>query len=281
MSALLRNSSASAPSLTWGCGVDKTNCKELPAPPRGYFSQQKEDLGLVGNVFCDTCMHQRTYLEIGALDGFKYSNTLYLEKFFNWGGLLIEGHPHNAQNLIANRGKSGRNVIFNEAICRTPGTVNFTNNPGSGTAGVMETMDAEYMKKWSKRFRHGFVTVPCRPLSDLVRLAGIQEIDFFSLDVEGAELLVLQTFDWSVPVKMFCIELDREPDYVAQVHALLDAHGYTETTEFASTGLGKPPNTVFIHKSLNRTLSSRMQHCQLPANQRPCGHAQEKRRLGT
>ena len=118
-------------------------------------------------------------------------------------------------------------------------------------------------------------------LSDLVRLAGIQEIDFFSLDVEGAELLVLQTFDWSVPVKMFCIELDREPDYVAQVHALLDVHGYTETTEFASTGLGKPPNTVFIHKSLNRTLSSRMQHCQLPANQRPCGHAQEKRRLGT
>lgn len=39
--------------------------------------------------------------------------------------------------------------------------------------------------------------VPCGPLGDWLSLLRMKRVDFFSLDVEGAELLVLQTIDWS------------------------------------------------------------------------------------
>eukprot|EP00966_Prymnesium_polylepis_P116539 2693421-Prymnesium_polylepis.1 len=174
--------------LTWGCGSGNFSCLNSSGTPLRPHSQQGEDVALISNLFCDVCREQRIYLEIGALDGAMYSNTLALENGYNWGGLLIEGLPANARSLIANRGKSGRNVIFNEGICSGTGTVNFTNNPHVGTAGVPELMSKEYLKSWGRRFRHGTVVVPCRPLSKLLQLAGIQKIDFFSLDVEGAEL---------------------------------------------------------------------------------------------
>ena len=59
-------------------------------------TRRAEDISLVQHVFCDVCPKQRTYLEIGALDGLKYSNTVLLERGYNWGGLLIEGLPQNA-----------------------------------------------------------------------------------------------------------------------------------------------------------------------------------------
>ena len=80
--------------------------------PDGYQQtsrgQYKEDLWLVENYFCDICVApkyraptngiepgQRTFVEIGALDGRMYSNTFMFERHFEFGGLLIEGHPVN------------------------------------------------------------------------------------------------------------------------------------------------------------------------------------------
>ena len=35
---------------------------------------------------------------------------------------------------------------------------------------------------------------------------GIKYVDFFSLDVEGSEARVLATMDWTIPVRVWCIE---------------------------------------------------------------------------
>ena len=42
------------------------------------------------------------------------------------------------------------------------------------------------------------MAVPCRPLSSIMTDAGYHSADFLSLDVEGAEALVLQTIDPAV-----------------------------------------------------------------------------------
>jgi hypothetical protein len=42
----------------------------------------------------------------------------------------------------------------------------------------------------------------------LLAAADIRHIDFFSLDVQGAELSVLKTMDWSIPVEILLVELD-------------------------------------------------------------------------
>ena len=56
---------------------------------------------------------------------------------------------------------------------------------------------------------------------------GITHVDVFSLDVEGAELAVLETMDWGVGVDHWVIELDaRTPDKDQGVRDILKAHGF-------------------------------------------------------
>ena len=68
---------------------------------------------------------------------------------------------------------------------------------------MLDEMSANYLKYFGHRMTHNY-TVPCRPISAMLELAGVRSIDLFSLDVEGGELLVLQTFDWSIPVRLSC-----------------------------------------------------------------------------
>lgn len=66
------------------------------------------------------------------------------------------------------------------------------------------------------------------PLSTILGKFGVKEIDFWSLDVEGAELQVLQTFDFSsVRINVVCIEADgHDPARDQQVIEIMQSHGY-------------------------------------------------------
>ena len=263
--------------LIMPCSVAPT-CPYIK-PTRDKRSQMGEDLFVRKEFFCDVCppahlVHpvppsgsleagQRSYVEIGALDGLKYSNTFLLEHALGFGGVLIEGHPINAKKLARYRGagglfqwgQRGRNHIVREAVCSGRGTLTYTGLPGLGTAGGIEQMAPGYKAAWKSRFKHNF-TVPCRPIGEMIRGAGLKHVDFFSLDVEGAELIVLQTFDWSVTVGVWVIEADghsRHKD--AAVKALLLEHGYGL---YAKRGM----NEVYLPQASIVLAASRIAHCQ-------------------
>ena len=64
----------------------------------------------------------------------------------------------------------------------------------------------------------------------MLQKAQFRFVDFFILDVEGGELSVLETFDWSIPVCVWIVELDGEnPDKDAAVRALFKQQGYVES----------------------------------------------------
>ena len=46
------------------------------------------------------------FIEAGALDGEHLSNTLYMERFLNWTGILIEADPKSYDNLLKRNRKS-------------------------------------------------------------------------------------------------------------------------------------------------------------------------------
>ena len=72
-------------------------------------------------------------------------------------------------------------------------------------------------------------------LSDLFQQNGIKHVDLFHLDVEGAELTVLETFDWSIRIDMFVVEMDgTNPQKDAAVRELLHSRGYV--TPFSLLG---------------------------------------------
>jgi len=124
--------------------------------------------------------------------------------------------------------------------------------PSIPNAGSLVAFDAEIAgDNWDTT---GTVDVPCRPISAILHEAGVTHIDFFSLDVEGAELKVLQTFDFNISVGIWLVELDGSNPHKDQaVRNLLRWHGYIGTWQTdawniqdeCQTTLDCPYNEVF------------------------------------
>jgi len=166
------------------------------------------------------------FVEIGALDGITYSNTLMYEKCLGWDGLLIEGNPDSARKLL----QSGRlNSKFEaSAICKGAGFVPMTKG-GGAVAGEVDTMSQQEQTKYAGRKDFNLtVQVPCREMraimDDALLPSSSDALTFLSLDVEGAELKVLGTFD---PARFSLIMVEVLPDADGRLSGALksmDAH---------------------------------------------------------
>lgn len=165
-------------------------------------SQNGEEVALHAQFFSDNRPH--TFVELGALDGLTGSNTFALEQALQWRGVLIEANPKQCQKLIKNR-PAARCLCT--AISANYATVHFESGAYSTTFGERAQMDGAALRWHMHPERYVHAWVPSAPLGHLLRMVGLASIDLVSLDVEGAEMKVLKTYDWSMPVRVWCIEV--------------------------------------------------------------------------
>ena len=137
---------------------------------------------------------KRYFIEMGGLDGVRYSNTYAIESLFGWYGILIEPGPGFYRRLLKNR----PNVIaFNEIVC-DKGEVEFFT--GGSVGGARELFDSKFIQRWYLEHQPKTIKLTCVSLTSLLSLvqerSGVSCYDFFSLDVEGAELSVVSTLDF-------------------------------------------------------------------------------------
>ena len=147
-----------------------------------------------------TKLHKRTYVELGAFDGKDESNTIFFDKCLGWDGLLIEGQLQSYEKVMANRPHAVK-LSFSPTCTNSNETVSFYDYPFSNN-GVRD-LAKSYMGK-------GTIEIPCGPLTPvLLDIFGPDgKIAFFSLDVEGAELLVLETLDFdAVFIEVIMVEV--------------------------------------------------------------------------
>ncbi|KAH3703235.1 uncharacterized protein LOC127860525 [Dreissena polymorpha] len=158
------------------------------------------------------------FVEIGAYDGQSLSNTLLFEMKNNWTGLLIEANPHMFSNIAS----VNRNCYaINCCLGYTNTSLTFT------LAGMISSADAVMTAQHRNRInseRVNFkndktyskaVTVQCYSLFDILNVIGTRKVDYFSLDVEGAELYILESIDWNqIDIDVFTIETDQHRDKI-------------------------------------------------------------------
>jgi FkbM family methyltransferase len=145
------------------------------------------------------------FIECGANDGITQSNTLLLEQKLNWRGLLIEAGTTNYLKCKTNRPKC---IHENYALVNSnykDSTVkgNFDNPSHNGLMNsindIPEYFDEE-MIFWHNKFKSenisNAVSINCCTLQYLLNKHNIQTVDFFSLDVEGYEIEVLNGLDF-------------------------------------------------------------------------------------
>ena len=115
-------------------------------------SQHVEDMLLLPTLLQAAGWGRRgVFVELGAYDGYKYSNTFVLERCFGWRGVLIEANPANFARLQKSPYRSATKV--HSAVCNRTGWVNFTTSGGveAGDSGTGHVFGASFFATWSDR----------------------------------------------------------------------------------------------------------------------------------
>lgn len=191
---------------------------------------------IIADVIFDRLGRGGFYIESGAHNGISGSNTLRLEQEKGWVGMLVEPTPSSFTLCRQMRGPN--NILVNKAISSPEheGTMIW----GDWDDSPMSSVGGHLLGRGNRS------QVPCTTITRLLEEHHIPQIDFWSLDVEGVELTVLQGLDFNRwRPKMICIEV-WEPEK-AGVFAFMKAKGYSEPENISNFSKENNPMWNELH----------------------------------
>jgi len=181
-----------------------------------YYGQNLEDQ-IVANWFGQ---YVGTVLEVGANDGFTYSNSLhFIEK--GWSAVLVEPSAKVFWKMFE-RHKERKNVIVvNAAIAEHVGSGVLYDSGDfllKGTSSLLSTMKPSEIKRWGDvQFEETHISV--LTFYQLLQDVPYKQFDFISIDCEGYDLEVLRQIDLDqVGCKAICVEHNSYPNILSQIN---------------------------------------------------------------
>lgn len=161
------------------------------------------------------------FVEIGVGDGCHLSNTLALERDFEWEGLLIEANPFFWPQIEKNRptAKLAKTAVLGSAR----GSLTFRHVeefPEISALNDYATSDHHDRSKANE------VSVETTGIVDVLRANGIAKgVDYVSIDVEGPEIEILSAIlaaDYRP--RVLTVEHNRIPERVETLTKMLEPH---------------------------------------------------------
>ena len=153
------------------------------------------------------------FCEIGACDGIVHSNSYYLEKERNWKGILCEPASFWLEKLKTNR--SDAIIETRPLFSKTNIPIEFVEKPGGRS--FIDLNNSNMVDKKVK------ISIS---LNDLLKNNKISKIDYLSIDTEGSEFEILNTFDLNLyRPKIITVEHNYK-DYRKDICSLLTKKKY-------------------------------------------------------
>ena len=190
-----------------------------------FYSQVGQDRFLLENFFRGK--RGGVFLDIGAYDGETLSNTLFFEKTMGWTGLCVEPLPSAFAKLRATR----KAICENLCVGDFEGEGEFidADDHGGPNQQMFSGLTANFDPRHILRIEAMTKTrvkrkVKVTKLSTLLAKHSLFDIDYCSIDTEGAELAILSDFDPErFRIKIFTIENNWDD---AAIPNLMAAKGY-------------------------------------------------------
>jgi hypothetical protein len=196
--------------------------RQMTGDMRRYFSQSGQDW-LVDQVLLKE-RRDGVFVDVGGYDGVTGSNTLFFETFRSWTGLLIEAVPSLSERAASFR----RCPCVGAVLSGDGGAADFLRIDAGFVqmSGRIDTYDTGLLRQVCAHPDHRGKrhVVDTRRLCDVLDDHGISAVDYMSVDLEGAEMDVLESFPFDrIAVKIFSIENAAARH---ELHALMTVQGY-------------------------------------------------------
>jgi hypothetical protein len=178
-------------------------------------------------------MRHGYFLDTGAAEGIDASNTYVLERELGWRGLCVEPNERAFRQLVQNRRVTCENVCLYSRVADLP----FLEAGHLGglvdefATGQLDFVVATKRLALRADGLPAFVTKRTETLRSLLdRVGAPRVIDYWSLDTEGSELALLESFPFDrYQFNVLTVEHNglpvREP-----IRALLEARGFERVT---------------------------------------------------
>lgn len=170
------------------------------------------------------------FLDSGASNGRKGSNTWLLESQYGWQGICVEPNAETFRQLRANRDC----ICLDCCLYDRDGPVDFLEAAGV-YGGIIEAYDPQHLSftrrmlgsRWPDGAPAPTVSREARTIRSVLRGAGAPgTIDYWSLDTEGSELALLTSFPFDeYRLRVLTVEHNNGP-VREQIRHFLEGHGY-------------------------------------------------------
>jgi FkbM family methyltransferase len=187
-----------------------------------FFSQVGQDRFLFENFFRGK--RNGVFVDIGAYDGVKFSNSLFFERALGWSGLCIEPLPSAFAKLSAARCARCLQLCVSDF----EGSAEFVECDAGIDEKMLSGLVRHFDPRHSERVRNQAsggrsLQVPVRKLSDVLTEQDLYEIDFCSIDTEGAEISILSELDTErFRVAVFAVENNYDEPALRELMAAKD-----------------------------------------------------------
>lgn len=188
-----------------------------------YYGQEGQD-SIIKQFFDKKGVKNGLYLDVGSLDGIRFSNTLLLERD-NWKGVCVEVHPSYAELLKKNRPLS---TVY---VCAAGDKDKTEVEISLNFRASLTTLDFDQEKRFVHDYEpwygdrnlkeiNGFLNgrhkVPMRTLNSILEEEKIKNLQLISIDIDGSEIYAfkglnlkqheadLLVLEWTVVGDNFC-----------------------------------------------------------------------------
>lgn len=211
--------------------------------PKVSYSQCGEDL-IISFLFSWMKIEKPTYLDIGANEPVKFSNTYYFYKR-GFRGVLVEPDPKLCKEIASKRVGD---------ICLNVG-IGFSENETTEDFYVMST---NTLNTFSKKEALRYSEYADKEIKEIkkIKLVSVNSViknnfsktpNFVSIDTEGNDLKILESMNWGLyRPEVFCIETltyteDNTARKISEISDFMEKMGYFV---YADTYI----NTIFVDK---------------------------------
>ncbi len=203
-----------------------------------FYSQAGQDHFLDAFVF--NGKRDGVFVEVGGYDGITASNCLFFESIRRWSGILVEpatapmSHAKLFRNCECVQAAIGPEKGEADFLCITDGYTQM-----SGLISEFKGKEIEFLRE-HKQHKEEVIKVPTLPLQDLLLQYNLKDIDYCSLDVEGAEYSILSNFPFDeFNITAWTIENNRQTTDIAE---LMISNGYELLTVLGVDEIYKKSN---------------------------------------